>query len=126
MKSADDRPSFWDIRTCLLSSADFAESFARSRPEHLDAVTLFVREIRRLKGELDSLGEDRIQAPLHDIVNALTIARGMASLIAERHPDQQAFLARFEDGLRLAQEQLICKVQSSVYGQTDTRQGDAD
>jgi hypothetical protein len=122
MRSPDDRQAFWDIRTCLLSSADCAESFARTRPEHLDAVTRFVQEIRRLKDELmESFRDDWIDAPLHDIVNGLTIARGMASLMAERHPDQQAFLTRFEDGLRQAHEIFIRKVQPQAYGRTESR-----
>src|SRR5215472_17314289 len=54
MKSTDDSPSLWDIGRCLLSSVDFAEDFSLNHPEHTDAVTRFLQEIRRITKELTS------------------------------------------------------------------------
>jgi len=115
MKSVADSPSIWDIRACLLSSVDFAEEFAHNRPEYTDAVTRFSQEIRRIKKELMSaFDEDLVQAPLHDIVNGLVGARGIASIMAERHPEKSGPLAQFEDGLNHAQEEFIRKVRPDI------------
>ncbi len=111
MKSANDRPSVWDLRSQLLSSIDFAEDFARNRPEYTDAVTRFTQEVLRIKRELMTAFQDDLHlAPLHDIVNGLTGARGMASIMAERHPERSGPLSRFEEGLKHAQEEFIGKV----------------
>jgi hypothetical protein len=119
IKSADDRPSLGDLRACLLSSVDFAEDFARNRPEYTDAVTRFTQEVLRIKRELMTAFQDDLHlAPLHDIVNGLTGARGMASIMAERHPEKSGPLTRFVEGLEHAQEEFIRKVKPEVYRQT--------
>ena len=116
MKSEVDYPSFWDIRRCLLSSVDFAEDFAFSHPEHADAVTRFLQEIRRIKKELtSSIEESSAPSSLPDIVVGLSGARGMASIMAERHPEKRVFLTRFEEGLKNAREEFIRKVRPEVY-----------
>jgi hypothetical protein len=110
MKSADDRPSLWDIRACLLSSLDFADEFAHDRPEYAAAVARFSQEIRRIKKELmTSFKDDLVLAPLHDIVNGLTGATGMASIMAERHPEKSGPLTRFVEALQHAQNEFIAK-----------------
>src|SRR6476620_4727122 len=111
MKSEADRPSIWDIRAQLLSAVDSAEDFAYNRPEFADAVTRFTQEVRRIKNELmTSFEKDVVQAPFHDIMNGLTGAKGMASIMAERHPEKSGSLTRFVEGLDDAQEQFIRKV----------------
>ena len=119
MKSTDDSPSFWDIRRCLLSSVDFAEDFSLNHPEHTDAVTRFSQEIRRLKNDLMSTFEEG-SAPSepHDIVVGLSGARGMASIMAKRHPDKSGILIRFEEGLKHAREEFIRNVRPEIYPQT--------
>jgi hypothetical protein len=113
MKSESDRPSVWDVRACLLSSVDFAEDFALDRPEFADAVIRFSQEVRRIKKELmTSFKDDLVLAPLHDIVNGLVGARGMASIMAERHPEKSGPLIQFVEGLKHAQEEFIGKVRS--------------
>lgn len=115
MKSKDDSPSFWEIRTCLLSSVDFAEEFASNQPEHAVAVTSFVRDIRRIKKELiSSLEEESLPSSLHDIVNGLTGARAMASIMAERHPERSGPLTKFVEDLKYAQKELIRSVRPQV------------
>jgi hypothetical protein len=112
---SDDRPSIWDVRTCLLSSLDFAEDFAHIRPEHAAAVTNFSQEIRKIKRELmSSFDEGSAPSSLHDIVNGLTGARAMVSIMAERHPEERGLLTRFLDGLRHAQEEFIQQVRPDV------------
>jgi hypothetical protein len=111
MQSADDRPSLWDLRACLLSSVDFADDFAHSRPEYAAAVTRFSQEIWRIKKELmSSIKEGSAPSSLHDIVNGLTGARAMASIMAEYHPEKSGPLTQFVEGLKHAQAELIGKV----------------
>jgi hypothetical protein len=116
MESATDRPTLWDIRSCLLSSLDFANEFAHDRPEYAAAVARFSQEIRRIKKELiTSFKDDLVLSPLHDIVNGLTGARGMASVMAERHPEKSGPLTQFVEGLQHAQEEFIRKVRPEVH-----------
>lgn len=90
MTSADDSPSFRDIRACLLSSVDFAEEFAHDRPEYSAAVTRYSQEIRRLKKELrSSLQEDSARSGLPDIMVGLSGARAMASIMVWRSVTQK-------------------------------------
>ena len=118
MSSSDDKPTLWDIRSWLLSSLDFAEDFAHNRSEHAVAVTRFVQDIRRLKKELMNLfKDDLVLSPLHDIVNGLTGARAMASIMAERHPEKSGPLTRFVEGLKDAQDEFIRKVRAGGYPQ---------
>ena len=118
MKSASDRPSVWDLRTYLLSSLDFAEYFARNRPEHAGAVARFSNEVRRIKNEVMS-SFDKTSAPssLHDIVNGLTRAKAIASNMAERHPEKSGPLTKFEGDLKHAQQELIQSVRPEVLGE---------
>ena len=118
MKTADDRPSIWNLRTCLLSSVDFAEEFASNQPEHTLAVTSFVQDIRRIQKELmTSFKEGAPPSSLHDIINGLTGARAMASIMAERYPENSGLLIRFEEDLKHALEKLIRSVRPEVYRQ---------
>jgi hypothetical protein len=111
MQSADDRPSLRDIRACLLSSVDFADDFAHNRPEYAADVARFAQEIRRIKKELmSSIEEGSASSSLPDIVNGLTGARAMASIMAEHHPEKSGPLTRFVEELKHAQEELIGKV----------------
>jgi hypothetical protein len=111
MKSAGDSPSFWNIRAYLLSSLDFAEDFASNCPDHAADVARFSQELRRLKKDLmTSFEGDLVLAPLHNIVNGLTGARGMASIMAERHPEKSGPLTQFVEGLKHAQAEFIGKV----------------
>jgi hypothetical protein len=111
MQSADDRPSLWDLRVCLLSSVDFADDFAHNRPEYVADVTRFSQEIRRIKRELmSSFEEGSAPLSLHDIVNGLMGARAMASIMAEHHPEKSVPLTRFVEGLKHAQEEFVGKV----------------
>jgi len=111
MKSADDSPSFWNIRTCLLSSLDFAEDFASNCPDHAADVARFSQELRRLKKDLmTSFKDDIVLALLHDIVTRLMGAKGMASLMAERHPEKSGPLTQFVERLEHAQAEFIRKV----------------
>jgi hypothetical protein len=111
MKSADDRPSLWDLRACLLSSVDFADDFAHNRPEYAADVTRFSQEIRRIKKELmSSFEKGSAPSSLPDIVNGLTGARAMASIMAEHHPEKSGLLTRFVEDLKNAQEEFIGKV----------------
>jgi len=119
MKSTDDSPSFWDIRRCLLSSVDFAEDFSLNHPEHTDAVTRFLQEIRRITKELTSSCEEgSAPSSLSDIVVGRSGARGMASIMAKRHPEKSGLLTRFEEGLTHAREEFIRNVRPEVYRQT--------
>jgi hypothetical protein len=112
MKSPDDKPSLWDVRACLLSSLDHAEDFARTYPLHAAAVTRFAQELRRLKSELmDEEGSG--PSTLHDIVNGLTGARAMASILSEYHPDKSGALTRFKEGLIHTQEEFLVKVSTT-------------
>jgi hypothetical protein len=118
MKSEIDRPSFWDIRRCLLSPIDFAENLALSQPKHADAVSRFSQELLRLKKELTLLFEKEIvPTPLHDIVNGLIGARGMAEMMSERHPELRAPLERFVRGLIEAQKKFIREVRPDLQPQ---------
>ncbi|MBU6481338.1 MAG: hypothetical protein KGS09_12425 [Nitrospirae bacterium] len=111
MNSPNDRPSLWDIRSCLLSSIDHAEDFAQHRPEHLAAVARFSQDIQRIKQELmSSFEQTSFPSSLPDIINGLTGARAMASIIAERHPEQSATLTGFVEKLSRTQEKLIQSV----------------
>ena len=119
MKSEVDYPSLWDIRRCLLSSVDFAEDFALSHPEHAEAVTRFSQEIRRIKRELtSSIEEGSAPSEPHDIVVGLSGARGMASIMAKRHPEKSGILIRFGEGLKHAREEFIRNVRPEIYRQT--------
>ena len=119
MKSDVDSPSLWDIRRCLLSSVDFAEDYALSHPEHADAVTRFSQEIRKLKTELMSSFEGgSALSALDEIVNALSGARALVMILADRHPNKTRPLTRFEEGLINAQEKLIRNVRPEVYRPT--------
>lgn len=118
MKSEVDYPSFWDIRRCLLSSVDFAEDFALRHPEHADAVARFLQEIRRIKKELTSSFEGSAPSEVPDIVVGLSGARGMASIMAKRHPEKSGLLTQVEEGLKNAREEFIRKVRPEVYRQT--------
>lgn len=119
MEMKDDSLSFWDIRRNLLSAIDFAEEFAARHPEHADAVERFASEVRRIKNELMSSFEgDFMPAPLHDIVNSLTGARALASVLARRQTEKSGALSRFKERLKRAQVELIRKVRPDVYGQT--------
>ena len=119
MKSTDESPSFWDIRRCLLSSVDFAEDFSFHHPEHADAVTRFSQEIRRLKKQLmSSFAEGSFPSSLHDIVNGLSGAKALATILAERHPEKSSPLSGFVDGLKHAQDEFVRKVRPEVYGRT--------
>jgi hypothetical protein len=110
MNLADNSPSFWNIRACLLSSLDFAEDFASNSPDHAANVARFSQELRRLKKDLmTSFEGDLVLAPLHDIVNGLMGARGMASIMAERHPEKSGPLRQFVEGLIHAQAEFIGK-----------------
>src|SRR5262245_11397894 len=98
MKSDDDSPSFVDILRFLWSSVDCAEDFALNHPEHADAVSRFVQELRRIKKELmTSFEETSRPASLHDIRLGLMGAKAMVSLMAERHPERSGPLSRFEE-----------------------------
>ena len=111
MESETDRPTVWDIRSNILSSLDFAERYAHHKPEHASDVARFSQELRRLKNELmRSLEKDSVQAPLHDIVTGLTVARSMAEIMAERHPKKRGPLTQFVEGLKHTQAEFIGKV----------------
>lgn len=115
MEPATDRPTLWHIRGCLFSSLDHADMFAHNRPEFADAVTRFTREVRRIKKELiTSFEEDLVLAPLHDIVNGLTGAKGMASIMAEHHPEKSDAINRFVKDLNDAQQKSIREVRPDV------------
>ena len=117
MKSAADGPSLWDLRRCLLSSSDFAEDFGHNRPEHAAAITRFLEAIQRIKKELMSSFEEGLApSSLHDIVNGLTGARAMASVMAKRHPEKSGPLRKFEEDLKHAQKELIESVRPEVLG----------
>jgi hypothetical protein len=110
MESEKDRPTLWDIRSCLLSSLDFAEGYAHHQPKHASDVACFSQELRRLKNELMSLFEkDSVPAP-HDIVVGLTGARAIAAIMAECHPEKSGPLTQFVEGLKHAQAEFIGKV----------------
>ena len=111
MKLADESPSFWNVRTSLLSSLDFAEDFARNCRDHAADVAHFTDELRRHKKDLmTSFESDIVPAPLQDIVNGLMDARVMASMMAERHPKKSGPLTQFVDGLEHAQTEFMGKV----------------
>jgi hypothetical protein len=115
MKSGDDRPSLWDLRSCLLSSLDFAEDFARNRPEHAAAVASFSQDIRRIKSELmSSFEESSAESSLHDIVTGLSGARAMASIMAEHHPEKSQPLEGFARALAHTQKNFIRSVQPNL------------
>src|SRR5262245_15846171 len=111
MESEIEKPSFWDIRTYLLSSLDFAEGYVHHQPEHASDVARFSQELRRLKNQLmSSFEKDLVQAPLHDIVHGLTSARAMAEIMAERHPEKCGPLTQFVEGLKHAQAEFMGKI----------------
>ena len=116
MKSDVDSPSLWDIRRCLLSSVDFAEEYALSHPERAEAVTRFSQEIRKLKKELmSSFEEGSALSVLDEILNALSGARALVTILVDRHPNKTRLLTRFEEGLIHAQEKFIRHVRPEVY-----------
>ena len=115
MKSEDDKSPLWHLRAFLLSSVDFAEDFAFKHPEHADAVSHFLEELRRIKKELmTSFEETSRPASLHDIRLGLMGAKAMASVVAERHPERSGLLTRFQEDLTQAQWDFIRKVQSGI------------
>lgn len=80
---SDDKPSIWDIRNCLLSSLDFAESFARDQPELIAAVAIFSQEICEDQKEfMNSFNGSSASSSLPDIVNGLRARGAMASIMA--------------------------------------------
>ena len=106
-------PLLWELRSCILSSLDFARDFAHNRREYAAAVTCFSDEIRKINSELiSSFKEDEDSAPssLDDIVSQLEGARSAALVIAKRHPEKSGHLTRFVEGLHHAQKELIGKV----------------
>jgi hypothetical protein len=126
MQSANDRPSVWDIRACLLSSVDFAQDFAEDHPEFADAVEHFSHEVRRIKKQLmASLRDDSIPASLHDIVNGVTGARGNASVMAERYPEKSGVLNLFEEDLTQALKNLVRTIRPD-WGMVHSEPGDSN
>ena len=67
---------------------------------------------------MSSFEEGSAPSSLHDIVNGLMVARMMASIMAEHHPEKSDTLTRFEEGLEHAHEEFIRKVRPEVYRQT--------
>jgi hypothetical protein len=115
MKPGDDRPSIGDIRTCLLSSIDFAEDLAHNRPEHAAAIGSFLENIRRVKRELmSSFEEGSTRSSLPDIVNGLTGARAMALIMAKHHPEKGDLLHGFVQSLNNIQEKLVRSIQPNL------------
>ena len=111
MEPEVEKPSFDDIRHALLSSIDHAEDFAFRYPDHADAVTRLLQEIRRIKKELMSSFEDSLRpSGLPSIVSELVYARVSATLMAERHPERSSPLSRFTDDLNLALQEFYRKV----------------
>jgi hypothetical protein len=51
-------------------------------------------------------------------VVGLSGARGMASIMAKRHPEKSGILIRFEEGLKHAREEFIRNVRPEIYPQT--------
>ena len=97
----------------------FAEDFTLSHPEHAEAVTRLLQEIRRITKELtSSFEEGSAPSSLPDIVVGLSGARGMASIMAKRHPRKSGLLIRFEEGLKHAREEFIRNVRPEIYRQT--------
>ena len=118
MKSADDGPSVWDVRRCLLSSVDYLEGFAHHRSEHATAVTSFSQEIRRIQKELmSSFEEDYPPSSLHEVVAGLMGAKAIVWAMAERHPEKSVPLTGFVESLKHAQEEFIQRVQRDVKPQ---------
>ena len=108
---SDDGPSIWDIRNCLLSSLDFAEGFARDRPEYAAAVSHFSQDLRRIKNEfMLRCEEGSASSSLPDIVNGLTGARAMALIMAERNPAKREAFTCFVEEFIQAQQQLVREV----------------
>jgi hypothetical protein len=105
-----NRPTIWDLRACLLSSLGFAEDLARNQPEHATALALFSDELRRIRRELMNQDPSTPSSSLHDIVNGLTGARGIASIMAQRFPDKSPALTKLEEELARAGNELIQKV----------------
>jgi hypothetical protein len=105
------RPTVWEVRRFLLSTLDLLQSYAHHRPEHASAVAHFSQELRKLKDELmSSFEEGSAQTTLPDILNQLTAVRGVASLMAERHPEKSGPLTQFVEGLEHPQAEFIGKV----------------
>ena len=118
MKFADDGPSIWNLHAGLLSSRDFAEEFSRAEPRHSAAVSRFSQEVQRIKNELMRSFEASFASPsLYDVANGLTIARAIASILAERHPEMSGQLTKFVEDLGHAQQEFFQSVRS------DTKQG---
>ncbi len=61
--------------------------------------------------------EGSTPSSLHDIVNGLTGARAMASIMAEHHPEKSGLLNGFVQGLNNTQEKLIRSVQPESTAQ---------
>ena len=55
-----------------------------------------------------------MEATLHDIVNALMIARGHAEVLGERYPEYQAAILQFNKETYRAQKELILKVRPEL------------
>jgi hypothetical protein len=115
MRPDINQPTIWDLRACLLSSLGFAEDFASNQPEHATAVAHFSDELRRIRRELMNLFQDPStpSSSLHDIVNGLTGAKGIASIMAQRFPDKSPVLTKLEEDLARAGNELIQKVRPS-------------
>ena len=87
------------------------EGYAHHRPEHASAVARFSQELLRLKEELMSSFEaGSARTTLPDIVNQLTAVSGLASAMAERHPEKSGPLTQFVEGLKQAQTEFVGKV----------------
>jgi hypothetical protein len=61
---------------------------------------------------MSSFEKGSAPSSLHDIVNGLSGARPMPSMMAEHHPEKSGPLTRFEKGLKHAQEEFIGKVRT--------------
>ena len=108
MESEADRPTVWQVRSFLLSTLDLLEGYAHHRPEHASAVARFSQELRRLKDELMSSFEaGSARTTLPDIVKQLTAVSGLASAMAERHPEKRGSLTQFVEGLGRAHKEFF-------------------
>ena len=111
MESEVERPSIWDIRNGLLSCIDHAEEYALRHPEHAEAVTRLVQELRRIKKELMSSFKPNVRpAPRQDLLYGLTNMRVFAEFMRERDPENSDALTRVVDDLIHAQAEFLGKV----------------
>lgn len=91
------------IRIALLSSLDFAAGFARQHPEHAAAVAWYSHAIRTALQQVMEDFERGAPPTWHDVMLGSIAARGMAELLAERVPEKQEVLSRFEHAVLEAQ-----------------------